>query len=153
MLLFPDTAAATEFSLSTPGNAMARVLSEKAFSGFTVMGLNGSRLNVDWWHEAAVVTFCDEQISDEMQVEELRGQILAVSENLGFGKLVLDFANVAFVGTPVFSLLLQVREEIEKHGMELELRNVRPHVLDVFNVTNLSGVFNFAPAGEGQPFA
>ena len=114
------------------------------------MGLDGSRFTVDWWHEAAVLTFCDEQISDELQVQELRGQILAIAENLGFGKLVLDFANVAFVSTPVFSLLLQIREELERQSIELELSNVRPHILDVFKVTNLSNVFTVIPIGAEQ---
>ena len=58
--------------------------------------------------------------------------------------VVVDFSNVEIVGSPTFSILLELRAELQQSGHKLILCNVAPAIRGVFTVSQLDGVFDFA---------
>ena len=57
---------------------------------------------------------------------------------------VVDFSNVEIVGSPTFSVLLELRTVLQEWGHKLILCNVAPAIRGVFTVSQLDGVFEFA---------
>jgi len=84
-----------------------------------------------------VITLKDVTISGYGQLKGLKREILQTLENTHAQRVVLDFANVRFLATPFFTLLIQIRK---KTGC-LELCNLDPNIREVFEITNLTKIF------------
>jgi len=88
-----------------------------------------------------ILTFKDAKITKYRQVETLKTQILPLLEKARKQKVVLDFANLQFLATPIFALLIKIREKAGKLGGRVELCNISPTIKEVLDVTNLTKIF------------
>lgn len=73
---------------------------------------------------------------------ELQSVIDAVRGKCGCD-VVVDFSNVAAVGSSTFSRLLELRSQLRQSGRKLVLCGVAPATRDVFAVAQLDRLFDF----------
>jgi len=66
----------------------------------------------------------------------LRSQIPA------FDNLILDFAELEYISSSGLRIVKILHSEMIKKGGKLKLRNVRPNVMEVFDLVGFSGMLN-----------
>ncbi len=96
------------------------------------------RVHVELHDEGCVATFTDERIVDEPIIEAIGEQLLGLVERQDQTRLVLNFANVRFLGSAMLAKLFMLKKRIEKAKGRLILCNID---------TNVRPVFKFAPRG------
>ncbi len=100
------------------------------------------KLKVEYGTEVSIVTFADENILDEQQIKRLEQALRPViKENLN-RKLVLNFENVRFMSSAFLGLLVKVHKRVIDHGGHLQLFNLDPKIQKVFEITQLTKVFD-----------
>lgn len=88
-----------------------------------------------------ILTFKNAKITKYRQVKTLEAQILPLLEKARKQRVVLDFANLRFLATPIFALLIKIREKIGKLGGHVEFCNISPSIKEILDVTNLTKIF------------
>jgi anti-sigma B factor antagonist len=100
--------------------------------------------------EGTVIHFAGRNVSlDEVNVEVLRGQLLALAEEPGPANVVLDFRNVGYVSSLALDTLVTLRNKLQAVGRRVALRNLSPQVYEVFAVTGLDRLLDARPASAG----
>jgi anti-anti-sigma factor len=98
-------------------------------------------MGIQEWSENVILA----DLSGEPQeCDELQTVIDMVS-NKGGCDVVIDFSHVDVVGSRVFCGLLRLQKALHDGGHKLILCGVRPATRNVFAVTRLDEVFEFAP--------
>lgn len=100
-----------------------------------------SKLKVEHAMETTFVTLQETHILEENQIKELEESIMPLVEEAGSGKLVLNFANVQFMSSSFLGLLVKIHKRISEQGGNLALYKVNPSIYKVFEITNLTKVF------------
>jgi anti-sigma B factor antagonist len=101
------------------------------------------RLQVEIFEEGTVATFVDQRIVDEIVIDAVGQQLLALVEQQKLVRLILNFSNVEFLSSAMLAKLFTVRRRIEKERGKLALCCVNP---------NVRTVFQFAPKGTFELF-
>ena len=55
----------------------------------------------------------------------------------------IDFASVNYIDSAAIGLLLLLRQKAQSHDAEITLVNISPNLSDVFNIKQISELFNF----------
>jgi anti-anti-sigma factor len=97
--------------------------------------------------EGTVIHFAGRNVSlDEVNVEGLRGQLLALAEEPGPANVILDFRNVGYVSSLALDTLVTLRNKLRAVGRRVSLRNLSPQVYEVFAVTRMDQLLDARPA-------
>jgi anti-anti-sigma factor len=100
------------------------------------------KIKVEYGTEVSIVTFVDENILDDQQIKKLEEALRPViQENLN-KKLVLNFENVRFMSSAFLGLLVKVHKRVIDNGGHLQLYNLDPKIQKVFEITQLTKVFD-----------
>lgn len=67
--------------------------------------------------------------------------------------VILDLSHVSLVDAHGLGVLLQLREQAQAKGVQLELMNVGNHLREVFRMTHLDSVFPIRSAVDFFPLA
>ena len=102
------------------------------------------RIQVEYGLDVTFVTFTEEKILDEEQIRELRDALEAVIERNEDKKLVLNFVNVKFMTSAVLGLLVRVHKKVVELGGTLQLSNLSSNLKRVFEITQLTKVFDIS---------
>ena len=102
------------------------------------------RIEVEYGMDVTFVTFTEEKILDEEQIRELRDALEAVIERNEDHKLVLNFVNVKFMTSAVLGLLVRVHKKVVELGGTLQLANLSSNLKRVFEITQLTKVFDIS---------
>ena len=102
------------------------------------------RIEVEYGLDVTFVTFTEEKILDEEQIRELREALEAVIEKNEQKKLILNFANVKFMTSAVLGLLVRVHKKVVELGGTLQLSNLNSNLQRVFEITQLTKVFDIS---------
>jgi anti-anti-sigma factor len=92
-----------------------------------------------------VVTFTTRDIQDEKVAEAILHDLLALLDQTGARKLVVDFQNIKYISSVAFRPLLGVRRKLHELGGRLVLCGLSKVIGDVFYTTKLvstDGSFN-----------
>ena len=100
------------------------------------------RISVEYADNATIVTFVDEKILEEMDVQALQGSIMPVVEEAKRIKLILDFCNVRFLSSAVLGLLLRISKKVYEQDGQLRLCNISPRIYEIFKITRLNKIFD-----------
>ncbi len=101
------------------------------------------RISVDYVGNATVVSFKDEKLLEEQDINALQESIMSVIESVsGPIKLILDFGRVKFLSSAVLGLLIRVSKRIYEREGQLRLCNLNPKIYEIFKITRLTKTFD-----------
>lgn len=99
-------------------------------------------ITVEYSEDATVITFADEKILEEKDIQRLGESIMSVIEQGERMKLVLDFCNVRFLSSAVLGLLIRVSKKVYERDGVLRLCNIDPRIYEIFKITRLTKIFD-----------
>ena len=102
------------------------------------------KIEVEYGIDVTFVTFTEEMIFEEEQIRKLRESLEAVIEKNEDKKLILSFVNVKFTSSALLGLLVRVHKKVIEVGGTLQLSNVDPSLRMVFELTQLTKVFDIS---------
>jgi anti-sigma B factor antagonist len=100
------------------------------------------RLEVEHIGDVTVVNFVDRKILDEQNIQIIGEQLLSLVKEEGLRKLLLNFGNVEYLSSAALGKLITLNKELQKESGRLILCNIRPEILEVFELTRLDKFFN-----------
>jgi len=103
------------------------------------------RISVEYSEKAAVITFTDEKILEEQDIQALQESIMSVVGQDSGANMVLDFCNVQFLSSAVLGLLIRISKKIYENDGQLKLCNINPKIHEVFKITRLTKIFDICP--------
>jgi anti-anti-sigma factor len=95
------------------------------------------RIAVEERGAVTVVTLCDNELTEQKLLDELRGEILSFADTMQPRMLVVDFARVSVLSSEVMGILIRLRRNLESVGGELILCGMTPAIEEVFRISNL----------------
>jgi len=100
------------------------------------------KISVEYAKNATVITFTDEKVLEEKDIQSLQSSIMSVVEQAGGINLILDFCNVRFLSSAVLGLLIRISKKLYERESQLRLCNINPKIYEVFKITRLTKVFD-----------
>ena len=91
--------------------------------------------------DVTIVTFTEERIVDEEQIRELQESFEPIIEKKQVKERILNFMNVRFMTSALLGLLVRVHKKVCELGGQLRLSNLDPNLRKVFEITQLTKVF------------
>jgi len=102
------------------------------------------RVKVEYGTEVSIVTFDDENILEEPQIKKLEQVLMPIIKENQDRKLVLNFENVRFMSSAFLGLLVKVHKRVIEMDGHLQLFNLDPKIQKVFEITQLTKIFDIA---------
>jgi len=106
------------------------------------MALIKPRISVEYAENATIVTFTDEKILEEKEVQALQESIMSVIEQAERINLILDFCNVRFLSSAVLGLLIRISKKVYERDGQLKLCGINPNIYKIFKITRLTKIFD-----------
>jgi len=103
------------------------------------------RLNVTDQKDVKIVNFVESKILDEANIEDIRKQLIAIAESKDRLKILLDFSNVDHLSSAALGMLINVNNAVKQHNGQLRLVNIKPQIMEVFEITKLNKLFKILP--------
>jgi anti-sigma B factor antagonist len=100
------------------------------------------KVSVEYAENATIITFTDESILEEKDIQTLQESIMSVIEQAERVNLILDFCNVRFLSSAVLGLLIRVSKKVYERDGQLRLCNINPKIYEVFKITRLTKIFD-----------
>jgi len=101
------------------------------------------RISVEYSENATIVTFTDERILKDKDIQALQESIMSVVESAGGGiNLILNFRNVRFLSSAVLGFLMRISKRIYERDGQLRLCNIDPKIYEIFKITRLTRIFD-----------
>jgi anti-anti-sigma factor len=98
-------------------------------------------LRAECREDVTVVTLTTPRV-DETNVHDIRRQLLDLLARPGRHKLLLDLGELEFLSSVALYQFVDLHRKTKAAGGEFRLRNVRPMVYEVFEVTRLTSVLD-----------
>ena len=99
-------------------------------------------IGVEYTENATIVSFTDEKILEEKDINSLQESIMSVIDQAERINLILDFSNVKFLSSAVLGLLIRISKRIYEHNGRLRLCNIDPKIYEIFKITRLTKTFD-----------
>ena len=101
------------------------------------------RWNAPKANDMTVVYFAGcKDLLGEQTFQRALSQLRALANEPIESELVLDFGNVEYVSGLALGMLVSLHKRLHAGGRLLTIRNLRPHVHEVFTVTRLDKLLN-----------
>ena len=100
------------------------------------------RISVEYAENATIVTFTDEKILEEKDIQALQESIMSVIEQAERINLILAFGNVRFLSSAVLGLLIRISKKVYERDGQLRLCNIGPKIYEIFKITRLTKIFD-----------
>jgi len=108
------------------------------------MGPVDERIFVQHGVDVTFVTLNDEEILEEQHIKELEEEIMFIIEEAKRENMMLDFCNVKFMTSAFLGFLVKVHKRVCERGGFLKLRHIDPTIYKVFEITQLTKVFDIS---------
>ena len=99
-------------------------------------------IGVEYAENGTIVSFTDEKILEEKDINSLQESIMSVIEQAERINLILDFSHVKFLSSAVLGLLIRISKRIYEHDGQLRLCNIDPKIYEIFKITRLTKTFD-----------
>lgn len=106
------------------------------------------RISVEYGENATIVTFTNEKILEEKDIQALQESIMSVIDQSERINMILDFCNVRFLSSAVLGLLIRISKKIYEKEGQLKLCNLNPKIYEIFKITRLTKTFDIYPDVE-----
>lgn len=100
------------------------------------------RIDVLTEGDVTVVQFKDEKILDEANIQQIGEELYALVESDKNKKLLVNFEHVAFLSSATLGKLISLSKRASKVDTALKFCSIRPDLLQVFEMTGLTKVFD-----------
>jgi anti-sigma B factor antagonist len=100
------------------------------------------RIDVSKVGDVSVVKFQDRKILDEASIQELGQELFGLVEQDNRKSILLNFTGVEFLSSAALGKLITLDRKIKSHKGRLKLCEIRPEILEVFQITKLNKVFD-----------
>jgi anti-sigma B factor antagonist len=87
-----------------------------------------------------IIEFMDTRILDQLAIDKIKNEILALVEKSGVPKFVISFENVKYISSAVLGMLMTVNKTIAKEKGELRLAAIDNSLMEVFKLTRLDKI-------------
>lgn len=101
-----------------------------------------SRIDVSKVGDVTVVRFRDKKILDEASIQELGAELFALVEQQNRKAVLLNFEGVEFLSSAALGKLITFDRKVKAAKGRMKMSNIRPEILEVFQVTKLNRVFD-----------
>lgn len=115
------------------------------FAGKAAMPDASQRLNVTDHKDVKVVDFIESKILDEANIAEIGQHLITIVESKDRPKILLDFSNVDHLSSAALGMLINVNNRVKQHNGQLRLANIKPQIMEVFEITKLNKLFKILP--------
>ena len=92
--------------------------------------------------DVTVVKFLDKKILDEASIQELGVELFGLVEQENRKSILLNFSNVEFLSSAALGKLITLDRKVKTAKGRLKMSNIRPEILEVFQITKLNKVFD-----------
>ncbi len=99
-----------------------------------------STLMVQRQGDVYIIEFMDTRILDQLAIDKIKNEILALVEKSGVPKFVISFENVKYISSAVLGMLMTVNKTIAKEKGELRLAAIDNSLMEVFKLTRLDKI-------------
>jgi len=106
---------------------------------------SAQRLKISDYKDVKVIDFIESKILDEANIAEIGQQLIALVEAKDRPKLLLDFANVDHLSSAALGMLINVNNRVKQQSGQLRLANIKPAIMEVFEITKLNKLFRILP--------
>jgi anti-sigma B factor antagonist len=106
------------------------------------MNGNLQRLEVERIGDATVVNFRGKKILDDQVIQAIGEQLFSLVEELGRGRMFLNFGNVKYLSSAALGKLVTLNKMVNNVGGQLVLCNINPQIEEVFAITKLNMLFS-----------
>ncbi len=106
---------------------------------------NEPQLIVEHGTDVTIVTIEEENILEEPQIRRLDRALMPVIQRNLDKRLILNFESVKFMSSSFLGLLVKVHKRVLELNGHLQLCNLDPKIYKVFEITQLTKVFDIAP--------
>ena len=103
-----------------------------------------SKIIVESGIDVTIVTLTEERIVDEEQIKELQKSFGPVIEKNQDKELILNFVNVKFMTSALLGLLVRIHKKVRELGGRLRLSNLDSNLRKVFEITQLTRIFEIS---------
>ena len=103
------------------------------------------KIGVEYVDDVAVVTFLDEKILEQEQIQAISDSVFPLIENKPGVNLILDFSNVKFLSSSVLGMLIRISKKIYETAGQLCLCCITQKIDEIFTITRLDQVFQIMP--------
>jgi len=100
------------------------------------------RIDVSKVGDVTVVKLLDKKILDEAGIQELGLELFSLVEQDNRKSILLNFSNVEFLSSAALGKLITLDRKVKSHKGRLKMSNIRPEILEVFQITKLNKVFD-----------
>lgn len=108
------------------------------------MATADSPITVEKGVDVVLVTLADERILEDHQIKTLQEALLALADENAGKAIVLSFANVKFMSSAFLGLLVRLHKRTGELGSRLQLVNLDDKIRKVFEITQLTRVFDIS---------
>ena len=106
------------------------------------------RLDIEEVGAVTVAKFTDKKILDENNIQIIANQMFAMVDEDHRKKILLDFTNVDYLSSAALGKLIQMDKKVKTSGGKLRLCCIRPEIMEVFRLTNLTKIFDIKGTQE-----
>ena len=99
--------------------------------------------------DVTVVRFNDQKIINAGNIAELGDELFALVEKDNRRSLVLNFSDVEFLSSGALNKLIVLDKKMKAAGGKLRLSNLKPEIIEVFQITRLNQVFAIHDTQDG----
>lgn len=96
-------------------------------------------------NQVAVVQLVDDKVMDAERIAMLGEELLSLADSQQGAKVLINMDNVRFLSSSAINKLIVLERRLTGNGGDLKLSNLSPEVEEVFNITQLSSVFDICP--------
>ncbi len=99
-----------------------------------------------------VVEFTNSRILDEGNITDIGRALNVLIDERSNPKLLLDFRTVDHLSSAALGMLINANNRIRQKNGQLRLANIKPQIMEVFEITKLNRLFRIMP-GRAEALA
>ena len=89
-----------------------------------------------------VVNFVEHKILNDMVIETVARELYDLAGKDECENILLNFSGVGFLSSSVLGKLITLNKRMKAKGGQLKLCELRPEIMELFTLTNLTKIFD-----------
>lgn len=112
------------------------------------MAEESSHVSVIDVNDVKRIEFSDRKILDELVINEIMTELVAVVDSVDRIKMLLDFEKVDHLSSAALGMLITLNKRVGEANGQLRLAKISPQIFEVFKITRLDKLFDIRSTVE-----